>query len=60
MQSYAEHSPVPFIHYQRSHMEALHEFTQEFQANRIDISTKVYRRMGRNRIGKNPRYQTHF
>ena len=37
-------------------MEFLYEFMQEFQANSIDISTKVYRRMGRNKIGKNPRY----
>mmetsp|Transcript_26404 Transcript_26404/g.40301 ORF Transcript_26404/g.40301 Transcript_26404/m.40301 type:complete len:217 (+) Transcript_26404:1985-2635(+) len=60
MQAYAENSPVPLVHYQRSHMQFLYEFMKEFQANRIDISGKVYRKMQLNKIGRNTRYTINF
>ena len=60
MQSYAENSPIPLIHYQRSHMQFFDEFMKEFQANRIDISGKVYRKIQFSKIGQNPRYTLNF
>ena len=59
-QSYADNSPIPIIHYQRSHMQFFDDFMREFQANRIDISSKVYKKTQLNKIGMNRRYTMNF
>ncbi len=41
-------------------MQFFDDFMREFQANRIDISTKVYKKMQLNSIGINKRYTLNF
>lgn len=60
LQQYAESSPIPILHYQRSHMQFFDEFMRELQQKRIDISKKVYTKTQYNQLGKNERYTTNF
>jgi len=60
LQQYADQSPIPLIHYQRSHMQIFDEFMREMQSNRIDISRKVYKKLQENKIGTNQRYTKNF
>ena len=60
MQSYAQNSPIPIFHFQRSHMQFFDEFIREFQSNRIDISGKVIKKTLTNKINRNHRYVQNF
>lgn len=41
-------------------MQFFDDFMREFQANRIDISGKVYKKTQLNNIGRNKRYTMNF
>lgn len=48
MQSYVEHSPVPIVHYQRSHMKFIDSLLQEYvYGGKVDISGRTKQRRAR-------------